>query len=117
MFVNVPKRYDFENITEEESIELIKIKVEKEANRYIQNWPDEHLSLQNGRWGPFIKFKKKNFKIPKVKDKKLEAEDLKDTTIETVKAWIEEQAPGTIKVPKKKAAKKPAAKKKTTKKK
>jgi DNA topoisomerase-1 len=106
LFVNVPKKYDFDNITEEEAIELIKIKVEKEANRYIRQWPEEKLSLENGRWGPYIKYNKKNFKIPKVNDKKLEQEDLKEIDIETVKKWIEEQAPGTIKQKKSKVKKK-----------
>ena len=42
------------------------------------------------------------------------AEDLKDTTIDQVKAWVEDQAPGTFKEKKKKAPakKKVAAKKK-----
>ena len=92
--------------SEEEAIELIKIKVEKEANRYIRQWPEEKLSVENGRWGPYIKYNKKNFKIPKVDGKKLEQEDLKDVSIETVKEWIEEQAPGTIKKKKTKAKKK-----------
>ncbi len=110
LFVNVPKRIDFENISEEEAIELIKIKVEKEANRYIRQWPEEKLSVENGRWGPYIKYKKKNYKIPKVNDKKLESDELKDVSIEQVKAWIEEQAPGTIKEKKKKAAPKKSKK-------
>ncbi|RMD69977.1 MAG: DNA topoisomerase I, partial [Bacteroidetes bacterium] len=36
MYVNVPRKYDFDNLTEAEAIELIKAKQEKEANRYIQ---------------------------------------------------------------------------------
>merc|ERR1712146_290574 len=33
LFVNVPKRYDWDNLTEEEALELLKAKIEKEANR------------------------------------------------------------------------------------
>ena len=42
--------------------ELIEAKVKKESNRYIQQWPDEKISIENGRWGPFIRFGKKMLK-------------------------------------------------------
>ena len=59
MFINVPRRYDFENLTQAEMNELIEAKVSKEANRYIQRWEDEKISVENARWGPVIKFGKK----------------------------------------------------------
>ncbi len=90
LFVNVPKRYDFENLTEAEMFELIAAKVEKEANRYIKQWPKEKIAIENGRWGPFIRVKKKSVKIPKVGDKKLEKEDLEKLTLEDVKKIIKE---------------------------
>lgn len=89
MFVNVPKKYDFDHLTEKDAHELIKAKVEKEANRYIQNWPEENISIENGRWGPFIRFKKKMLKIPKVDDKKLELEDLLKISLIEVKKLID----------------------------
>ena len=52
----------------DEIFTLIEAKVEKEANRYIHRWDDEKITVENGRWGPYIKFKKKNVKIPKVND-------------------------------------------------
>ena len=42
-----------------------RLKVEKEANRYIHRWADIDLAVENGRWGPFIRFKKKSIKLPK----------------------------------------------------
>jgi DNA topoisomerase-1 len=59
MFINVPRRYNFANLSQEEMNELIDAKVKKEANRYIQRWPDEKISVENARWGPIIKFGKK----------------------------------------------------------
>ncbi len=119
MFVNVPKRYDFENLSQADINELIDAKIEKEANRYIQQWEDEKISVENGRWGPFIKFGKTMFKIPKNKnDEKFTAEELADVSLEEVKKWIVAQdknafAAKTKKAaPKKAVAKKPAAKKK-----
>ena len=52
LFVNVPRKYDFDNISLEDMHELIEKKIEKEANRYIHRWDDEKISVENGRWGP-----------------------------------------------------------------
>jgi DNA topoisomerase-1 len=60
MFINVPRRINLDTITMEEAIPLIDAKEVKEANRYIHNWVDEKISIENGRWGPYIKFGKKN---------------------------------------------------------
>ena len=115
LFVNIPKRYDPEALTDDEMYELIEAKAQKEANRYIHNWiEDEGISVENGRWGPTIKFKKKFVKMGTMPNgEKWTQEAAKALTLEEVKAMIEEQIPNAFK---KKAAakKKPAAKKKTT---
>ena len=92
IYINVPKKYDFENLSQKEVEELIEAKLDKEANRYIQQWEKEKISIENGRWGPFIKFKKANFKIPKKQDDtKYTAEELKEISLDQVKKWILEQ--------------------------
>ena len=92
IYINVPKKYDFENLSQKEVEELIEAKLDKEANRYIQQWEEEKISIENGRWGSFIKFKKANFKIPKKQDDtKYTAEELKDISLDQVKKWILEQ--------------------------
>ncbi|WKS95270.1 type I DNA topoisomerase [Riemerella columbina] len=92
LYVNVPKKYDFENLSSEEIHELIEAKLEKEANRYIKQWDEEGISIENGRWGPFIKYNKKNFKIPKTPDnEKYTAEELKTISLDEVKKWMTEQ--------------------------
>ena len=92
IYINVPKKYDFENLSQKEVEELIEAKLDKEANRYIQQWEKEKISIENGRWGPFIKFKKVNFKIPKKQDDtKYTAEELKKISLDQVKKWILEQ--------------------------
>ena len=121
-FVNIPRRYDPENLSAEDAAELIEAKLVKEANRYIHRWDDEKISVENGRWGPLIKFKKKQVKIAKKEDgTRVTPEEAAEYTLEQVKAIIEEQIPGAFAkkvrkkaAPKKKAAakKKPAAKKK-----
>lgn len=124
IFVNVPKRYDFDNLSQSDINELIDAKLDKEANRYIQQWEKEKIAIENGRWGPFIKFGKANFKIPKkADDTKYEAEELKEISLDEVKKWITEQDPKAFAEKKKPAAKKattakkPAAKKVPAKKK
>ncbi|MEL7119015.1 MAG: type I DNA topoisomerase [Bacteroidota bacterium] len=119
MFVNVPKKYDLERITLEEMHELIQKKEEKEANRYIKQWPDEKISLENGRWGPFIRFKKKSVKIPKKEDgKRHTSEEAAEFDLDYIKKLIEAEIPDAFKSAKKKTAakKKTTTKKKTTKK-
>lgn len=92
MFINVPKKYNFENLSQSDINELIEAKIEKEANRYIQQWEKEKISIENGRWGPFIKFGKGMFKIPKKEDgSKYEAEELKAISLDEVKKWIAAQ--------------------------
>jgi DNA topoisomerase-1 len=111
MFINVPKRYNFEALTQADIDELVAAKVKKEANRYIQRWPDEKISVENARWGPVIKFGKKMVRVPKkADDTKYTADDLKDIPLEEIKKWIEAQLPNAFG----KKKRKPAAKKETT---
>ncbi|MBV9215063.1 MAG: type I DNA topoisomerase [Acidobacteria bacterium] len=97
LFINVPRRYDFENLTQAEMNELIEAKLHKEANRYIQRWEDEKISVENARWGPVIKFGKKVINIPKRPDgTRVTAEEAGAMTLEEVKRLIEEQLPGAF---------------------
>ncbi|HYC40271.1 MAG TPA: type I DNA topoisomerase [Chitinophagaceae bacterium] len=111
IFVNVPKRYNFEALTQQEMEELIGAKVEKESQRYILQWPEEKISVENARWGPVIRFGKKIVKIPrKPDDGKYTPEELKNISLEQAKQWIAAEIPGAFaKKEKKTAAKKRAA--------
>jgi len=112
MFVNVPKKYDFENLAESDAHELIEAKIQKEANRYIQRWESEKLAIENGRWGPFIRFGKKSVKLPRVDKKAMSQEDAAKLTLEEVKKLVEAEIPGAFSKEKKKTTKKKTAKKK-----
>ena len=120
MFINVPRRYNFDNLSQSEINELIETKVEKEANRFIQQWPEEKVALENGRWGPFIRFGKKMLKLGKnPKGEKYTAEELATVSIDEIKKMIENELPDAFKKPAKKTAvkKKAPAKKAAAKKK
>lgn len=113
MFINVPKKYNFDNLSQSDINELIEAKIEKEANRYIQQWEKEKISIENGRWGAFIRFGKAMLKIPKKADgSKFENEELSTISLDEVKKWIVAQDKNAFAEKKKTATKKPAAKKK-----
>jgi DNA topoisomerase-1 len=121
LFINIPaKGYDFDNLTQEDINTLIGKKVEKEANRYIKTWDAEKISIENGRWGPFIRFGKLMLKLRnnEATKQKYTPEELVDIDLEVVKKMIVEQVPDAFE-PKKKAApkKKAVAKKAVVKKK
>jgi len=125
MFINVPRRYNHDNLSQADINELIEAKIKKEENRYIQHWPEEKISVENARWGPLIKFGKKIVRLPKkADDTKYKAEDLKEMPLDEVKKIIEAVIPNAFakkkaakKAPAKTAAKEPAKKKTATKKK
>jgi DNA topoisomerase-1 len=68
-FVSLAKELDPLSITEEEAIQLIKDKRETDAKKHIKSFDeDPEIQVLNGRWGPYIKKGKDNFKIPKDKE-------------------------------------------------
>lgn len=113
LYVNVPRAIDFENITPEEAEKLIAAKVEKEANRYIHQWPEEKISVENGRYGPYIKFEKENVYLKRDGKKITDQEVIAKLTLTEVKEIISEQIPDAFKEKKKPVAKKAPTKKKT----
>ncbi|MBN2787023.1 MAG: type I DNA topoisomerase [Paludibacteraceae bacterium] len=68
-FISLPKEEDPMTITAETAIALIQKKRQDDANKVIKVFPeDTELGLLNGRFGPYISYKKKNYKIPKKQD-------------------------------------------------
>ena len=109
LFINVPRAYNFDNLTQQDCNALIEKKLEKEANRYIRQWPEEKIAIENGRWGPFIRFNKKMMKLPANGVKgKFTPEELAAIDLDAVKKMIVEQDPKAFD---KKTAKKKAKKK------
>ena len=101
--------------SESDAQSLIAAKIDKEANRYIQNWPEVKISVENGRYGPFIKFGKENVYLKRGGKKIIDIEEIKALTLDDVKEMISEQIPDAFKE-KKKAEKKVVAKKTAAKK-
>ncbi len=113
LYINVPARYNFDMLSQTEISELISKKIEKESNRFIQQWESEKIAIENGRWGPFIRFGKLMLKLGKnpATNDKFTPEELAILPLETVKKLIIEQVPDAFTPKAKKSTKKPAAKK------
>ncbi len=118
LFINVPKAYNFDRLSQADIEELIGKKIEKEANRFIQQWTAEKIAIENGRWGPFIRFGKEMLKLrknPSTNDK-YSPEELASISLDEVKKLIVEQVPNAFE-PRKAGAKKTAGTKTAVKKK
>jgi len=57
-------------VTHERALEVIREKEIADANRLIRDFPDAGIQVLNGRYGPYIKDKTRNAKIPKDRDPK-----------------------------------------------
>jgi DNA topoisomerase-1 len=65
-FISLTKSDDPYSVTIDRAIELIRNKEENMSKSVIRTFKEEpQLKILNGRWGPYIVFKKENFKIPK----------------------------------------------------
>ncbi|MGJ1265300.1 type I DNA topoisomerase [Sphingobacterium spiritivorum] len=109
-FYSLPKGMDPHDVTEEEAIGIIKDKRQKDKDKVIRVFDENpDTQIENGRWGPFIRFGKQNIKIPK-------GTEVEKISYEDVLKWAEADAPKgkVVKSAAKKAA--PRAKKTTAKK-
>jgi DNA topoisomerase-1 len=102
IFINVNKKYDFDNLSEDDIIELIETKKQKEIEKVLHNWEDEGIRVEKARWGRFNVLKGKiKIELPKTTD----IENLsKEEAVKMIEA----------KMPKKKAVKKKTVTKKKT---
>jgi DNA topoisomerase-1 len=68
-FISLPKGEDPMTINVETAVALIQKKREEDANKVIKSFEeDKELQVLNGRYGPYITYKKNNYKIPKKQD-------------------------------------------------
>jgi DNA topoisomerase-1 len=109
LFINVNKKFDWDNLSDEDIETLIEDKIQKEKDRIIHNWEDDDVRIEKARWGRHHIIKGKQ-KVELAK-----TIDVTDMTLEEAQAILEKNAPKK-KAAKKKAdsKKKPAAKKKAT---
>ena len=101
MFINVNKKYDFDNLTQDNIVELIEFKKQKEIDKLIQEWPEEGIRIEKARWG------RHNIIKGKVKVELAKTVDATKMSLEEAKTLIEKKSPKK----KTKAKAKPKAKK------
>ncbi len=99
-FINVSKKYDFDNLSKTDIVELIEDKKQKELDKVIHNWEDVGIVVEKARWGRIHLLKGKiKIELPKTTNiEKL----TKEKALEMVEA----------KMPKKKVTKKKTTAKK-----
>lgn len=65
-FISIPKDMDPLEISLDDAVALINAKREADAKKSIKTFAeDPELEILNGRYGPYIAYKKKNYKLPK----------------------------------------------------
>ena len=99
MFINVNRKYDWDNLSPEDIETLIKDKIQKEIDKIVHDWAEEGIRVEKARWG------RHNIIKGKIKVELPKTVDAVKLTLEEVKSIIETKAP-------KKAVKKRSKKKK-----
>jgi DNA topoisomerase-1 len=51
MFINVSRKYDFDNLSQKDIAELIESKQKKESEKLVREWPEEGIRIEKARWG------------------------------------------------------------------
>lgn len=87
-FASIPKGEDPMSITLERAVELLEEKRQREARRHVKSFEeDADMQVLNGRFGPYVVYKKKNYKLPAAL-----AERAADLTYEECKALVEAES-------------------------
>lgn len=108
MFINVNKKYDFDNLSEDDIVELIEDKIQKEKDKLIHHWEDEGIKLEKARWGRYKLSKgKTKVELPKTTD----AEGM---ALDEAKAILEKNTKSKQKTTKRTTKKKASTSKKSS---
>ena len=100
MFINVNKKYDWDNLSDNDIITLIEDKIQKEKDKLIHNWEDAGIRVEKARWGRHHVIKgKTKVELPKTVD-------VSDMTLEEAQDILEKNAPKKKKATKKKSTSK-----------
>ena len=106
VFINVSKKYNFDNLSQSDIEELIEDKLQKNIDKVIHDWKEEGILVQKARWGR-SEITKGKIKIELSKDV-----DASLLTLTQVQEMIAKKTPAKKAPAKKAAAKKAPAKKK-----
>ena len=86
-YASLDKGEDPMSVTLERAVELILAKREAEAKSHLKSFEEEpDMEIKNGRYGPYIVFSGKNYKIPKA-----QADKAAELTLEECRQIIEQE--------------------------
>jgi len=91
MFINVNKKYDWDNLSEQDVVELIQDKLQKEQDKLIHNWADAGIRVEKARWG------RHNLLKGKIKIELDKNFDVSSITLEQAQAILEQKSAKTKK--------------------
>ncbi len=85
MFINVSRKYDFDNLSTKDIQDLIEDKLKKESEKVVQNWGKDGIRIEKARWG------RHNLIQGKTKIELAKEVDVQKLTLEEVKKIFEQQ--------------------------
>ncbi len=106
IFINVSRKYNFDNLSQKDIEELIEDKLQKNIDKVIHNWEAEGILVQKARWG------RSEITKGKIKIELSKEVDASKLTLAEVQEMIAKKTPAKKAPAKKTAAKKTIAKKK-----
>ncbi|MEN9929375.1 MAG: hypothetical protein RLZZ231_1296 [Bacteroidota bacterium] len=106
IFINVSKKYNFDQLSQNDIVELIEDKLQKNIDKVIHDWKEEGIIVEKARWGRSVILK------GKIKIELSKEVDASQLTLEQVQELIEKKSPAKKASAKKAPAKKSPAKKK-----
>jgi len=87
MFINVNKKYDWDDLSASDIEELIDMKIQKDIDKIVHHWEEEGIKVEKARWG------RHNIVKGKIKIELPKTVDASKLTLEEVLALIEKNAP------------------------
>ena len=94
LFINVSKKYDWDNLSDENIEELIVEKIKKEKEKIVHNWVHEGIRVEKARWG------RHNIIKGKIKIELSKNVDVKKFTLEDCTALINKESKKKVSKPK-----------------
>ena len=87
MFINVNKKYDWDNLSPDDIENLIKDKIQKEIDKLIHDWEEDGIRVEKARWG------RHHIIQGKIKIELPKSVDAAKLTLEKVKEHIAKNVP------------------------
>lgn len=92
-FFSIGKKYDPASMDETTAIVIIEEKLKRDAEKIIHSWPEHNITVEMGRWGPFVRYGKENIRIPQKDKQKVDRDAALEMTLEEFMKIVKEKFP------------------------